>query len=174
MAPLCHFDEFGNIYLSLLLSIQKHLYRLLLFQLSPSPPILPNIIPPEHKPPSPPSATMTPIHTLLHLTNFKSPLLQTLVPSVAASYALQTAFAIPSIVAQSEKFYDFSGSLTYLTVTALSLYLPSIRARYASAGGIGSLGSLLAAPFLKGAGGLGWRSVLLSGAVSIWAARCKF
>lgn len=120
---------------------------------------------------------MTLIHTLLHLTNFKSPLLQTLVPSVAASFAIQAAFAVPSILAQSERFYDFSGSVTYLTVTALSLYLPSLRAKYASTGtGVGSsLSSFLAAPFLKGvgAGGLGWRSVVLSGAVTIWAVRCK-
>ncbi|KAM7202527.1 Protein of unknown function (DUF1295) domain containing protein [Rhypophila sp. PSN 637] len=118
---------------------------------------------------------MTVISTLLHLTNYKSPLLQTLVPSVAASFTIQAAFAVPSIIAQSEKFYDFSGSLTYLTVTALSLYLPSLRAKLATtgAGGIGSLSSFLASPFLKSAaaGGLGWRSIVLSGAVTIWAVR---
>ncbi|KAM7207281.1 Protein of unknown function (DUF1295) domain containing protein [Naviculisporaceae sp. PSN 640] len=116
---------------------------------------------------------MTLVHTLLHLTNFKSPLLQTLVPSVAAAYTIQAAFAVPSIIAQSEKFYDFSGSLTYLTVTAISLYLPSLRAKLATDAGIGSLSSFLASPFVNaaGAGGLGWRSVVLSGAVTIWAVR---
>ncbi|KAM7215085.1 Protein of unknown function (DUF1295) domain containing protein [Rhypophila decipiens] len=113
---------------------------------------------------------MTVISTLLHLTNYKSPLLQTLVPSVAASFTIQAAFAVPSIIAQSEKFYDFSGSLTYLTVTALSLYLPSLRANLAATGGIGSLSSFLASPFAAG-GLVSWRSIVLSGAVTIWAVR---
>ncbi|KAK4217208.1 hypothetical protein QBC37DRAFT_415134 [Rhypophila decipiens] len=113
---------------------------------------------------------MTVISTLLHLTNYKSPLLQTLVPSVAASFTIQAAFAVPSIIAQSEKFYDFSGSLTYLTVTALSLYLPSLRAKLAATGGIGSLSSFLTSPFAAG-GLVSWRSIVLSGAVTIWAVR---
>ncbi|KAH8882142.1 DUF1295-domain-containing protein [Thozetella sp. PMI_491] len=116
---------------------------------------------------------MTLLQHLLHLTNFKSPLLQTLVPSVGAAFAIQAAFAVPSIAAQSERFYDFSGSLTYLAVTALSLYLPAIRARHAAgAGSRVPLPSLLAAfRIADGAAGLNWRQVVLSGAVTIWAAR---
>ncbi|KAK3381672.1 hypothetical protein B0H63DRAFT_476358 [Podospora didyma] len=126
---------------------------------------------------------MTLLQSLLHLTNFKSPLLRTLVPSVAAAYAIQAAFAIPSIAAQSERFYDFSGSLTYLSVTALSLYLPALRARYAlttAAPGIVAplskalpLPSLLS-PFTGGAGAanaFNWRQVVLSAAVGIWSIR---
>ncbi|KAK3682413.1 hypothetical protein B0T22DRAFT_282803 [Podospora appendiculata] len=119
---------------------------------------------------------MTLTQTLLHLTSFKSPLLQTLVPSVAASFAIQTAFAIPSILAESERFYDFSGSLTFLSVTALSLYLPSIRAHVArSAAGLASnvpLRTFLLSPFLRaGDGVFNWRQIVLSGAVTIWATR---
>jgi hypothetical protein len=104
--------------------------------------------------------------------------LRTLLPSVGAAFAIQTTVAIPSIIAQSEKFYDLSGSLTYLSVTALSLYLPTLRARAAAeiAGTIKpSWPSLLEA--LKGGNGVGptalnWRQVVLSTAVAVWATRC--
>ncbi|GJC81288.1 hypothetical protein ColLi_04126 [Colletotrichum liriopes] len=117
---------------------------------------------------------MSLLQSLLHLTNFKSPLLRTLVPAVSAAYAIQAAFALPSILAQNERFYDFSGSLTYLSVTALSLYLPALRAKYtpALANASTSLPSLLA-PFTSpgGVGALNWRQVVLSGAVIFWAIR---
>lgn len=121
---------------------------------------------------------MTLLSTLLRLTNFRNPFLRTLIPSVSAAFAIQTAVAIPSILAQSERFYDLSGSLTYLSVTALSLYLPTLRAR-AAAQAAGSIKpawpSLLDA--LRGAGGpnaFNWRQVLLSTAVAVWATRCVF
>lgn len=68
-----------------------------------------------------------------------------------------------------------AGSLTYLSVTALSLYLPTLRARAAaslSGSSKPAFPSLLAA--LNGTGGpngLNWRQVVLSTAVSIWATR---
>lgn len=107
---------------------------------------------------------MTISSTLLHLTNFRNPFLKTLVPSVGAAFAIQAAFAVPSILAQSERFYDVSGSLTYLSVTALSLYLPAIRAR-AAATAVGSIKpwpSLLDPFTAQGgpSGGLNWRQVL--------------
>lgn len=126
------------------------------------------------------TAAMSLLQSLLHLTNFKSPLLQTLVPSVSAVFAIQTAFAIPSIAARSDRFYDFSGALTYVAVTTLSLYLPALRARYAaplsSSSKLPPLPSLLA-PFRSGVLGGGtafnWRQVVLTGAVSLWATRCE-
>lgn len=118
---------------------------------------------------------MTLLQSLLHLTNFKNPLLQTLVPSVSAAFAIQTAFAIPSIACQSDRFYDFSGSLTYLAVTALSLYLPALRSRHATLTSSQSPLPHLLSPFLAGtmtgAPAFNWRQVVLSGAVSIWATR---
>jgi hypothetical protein len=48
------------------------------------------------------------------------------------AYGIQAAVAIPSIIAQNERFYDLSGSLTYLSCTALSLFLPALRARSAA------------------------------------------
>ena len=115
------------------------------------------------------------VTTLLRLTAFKSPFLSTLVPSIGLAYGLQAAVAIPSIIAQSERFYDLSGSLTYISCIACSLYLPTVRARYAATA-MGAakpaFPSLLGA--LQGAGGaLNWRQVVLSAAVSMWATRCE-
>ena len=113
------------------------------------------------------------IPSLLRLTSFSTPFLSTLVPSVSLAYGLQALVAVPSIAAQTERFYDLSGSLTYLSCTALSLYLPTIRARYAAAAA-GSAKpawpSLLQAALGSG-GGLNWRQAVLSAAVSIWATR---
>jgi len=139
---------------------------------------------------------MTLLTSLLTATNFRNPFLRTLVPSVGAAFAIQSMFrsallsrssllthilaavAIPSILAQSERFYDLSGSLTYLSVTALSLYLPTLRAR-AAAHLAGKLKpewpSLIGALMGKGGvNGLNWRQVVLSTAVSIWATRRRF
>lgn len=67
-----------------------------------------------------------------------------------------------------------AGSLTYLSVTALSLYLPALRARAAVP--VDALKpafpSLLAAfTGTGGPNGLNWRQVVLSTAVSLWATR---
>ncbi|KAH6680579.1 hypothetical protein B0J14DRAFT_578934 [Halenospora varia] len=118
---------------------------------------------------------MTLVSILLHVTNFRNPFLKTLIPSVGAAFAIQGVVAIPSILAQSERFYDLSGSLTYLSVTALSLYLPAIRAR-AAASLAGSAKPDWPSPIdaftgKGGPNGLNWRQVVISIAVSIWATR---
>lgn len=117
---------------------------------------------------------MAVLSSLLHATTFSRPFLSTLVPSVALAFTLQGAVAIPSILAQSEKFYDLSGSFTYVSCVGLSLLLPTIRARYAAAAA-GAVKpawpSVIGA--LRGASGAGlnWRQVLLSAAVGVWATR---
>ena len=114
------------------------------------------------------------VHSLLHLTNFRHPFLRTFVPSIATAFGIQAAFAIPSILAQSERFYDLSGSLTYISCTALSLYLPVLRARLAapaSGGALPAWPSLLGALQGKAGAGVNWRQVVLSTAVTIWATR---
>ncbi|CBY00437.1 hypothetical protein IAQ61_011363 [Plenodomus lingam] len=112
---------------------------------------------------------MTLLQTLLRATAFKNPLLRTLVPSVALAYGIQTAVAVPSIAAQTERYYDLSGSLTYLSCTALSLFLPYLRAQ--SAGAVtGGLAEYLSSRGL-GQGTWWWRQALLSAAVGIWATR---
>lgn len=114
---------------------------------------------------------MSLLQRVLHLTNFSSPFLRTAIPSVGAAFAIQAAFAVPSIIAQNESFYDFSGALTNISVVALSLYLPSLRAKYA--GGAAAPFPSLLTPFTNPAvATLNWRQVALSAAVTIWAVRC--
>lgn len=112
------------------------------------------------------------LQTLLRATAFRNPLLRTLVPTVALAYGIQTAVAIPSIAAETERFYDLSGSLTYLSCTALSLVLPYLRAR--SAGNFaGGLSEYLSATG-PGQAGWWWRQAILSAGVTVWASRCKY
>jgi hypothetical protein len=97
---------------------------------------------------------------------FPQPLPPNLIPAVSSAFAIQTTVAIPSILAQSERFYDLSSSLTYLSVTALSLYLPTLQARAAGTANL-AWPSLLAA--FTGKGGpnrLNRRQDMLSAAVS--------
>jgi hypothetical protein len=115
------------------------------------------------------------LSTLLRLTNFQNPLLRTLVPTVAAAYAIQGLAAVPSIAAQTERFYDLSGSLTYLSCTALSLYLPHLRARAAAkaSGGVAKVLPNLWHGYTGNATGhWDWRQLALSAAVAVWASRC--
>lgn len=121
---------------------------------------------------------MTVLTTLLRWSNFKNPFLRTLVPSIGLAYGIQAAVAIPSIIGQSERFYDLSGSLTYISCVGLSLFMPAIRARAAAramGGPLPSFPSLLSpVTGIAGALGFNWRQVVLSAAVSLWAARCRF
>ncbi|QUC21968.1 uncharacterized protein UV8b_06209 [Ustilaginoidea virens] len=91
---------------------------------------------------------------LLHITNFRSPLARAIAPCVAAALALQAAAALPSVLARSERFFDLSGSLTFLAVGALSLGLPRLRA---AAGAGAALPS--------------WRQVALTAMATAWTAR---
>ncbi|KAF2720175.1 DUF1295-domain-containing protein [Polychaeton citri CBS 116435] len=115
------------------------------------------------------------IGSLLSATNFRNPFLRTLVPSIGLAFGLQAAVAIPSIAFASERFYDLSGSLTYISCTALSLYLPTLRARYAatlSGATPPPWPSLLASLSSKGGvSAWNWRQVVLSTFVTIWATR---
>ena len=118
---------------------------------------------------------MTLLTSLLAATNLRNPFLRNVVPSVGLAFGLQAAVAVPSIVFQSERFYDLSGSLTYLSCTALSLYLPALRARSAAAlSGTAKPAWPSLIDALKGTGGpigFNWRQVALSVAVSLWASR---
>ncbi|KAM0462628.1 hypothetical protein ACHAPV_003451 [Trichoderma viride] len=122
---------------------------------------------------------------ILHITNFHSPLLRSIVPCFATAFAIQSAVAIPSILAGSERFYDLSGSVTFLAVGTLSLYLPALRARAAAyaanATNVPRLPSLI--EILKGGAGAGagsnagvavllnWRQLILTGMTAVWAIR---
>jgi len=122
--------------------------------------------------------SMANVNTLLQLSNFQNPFLRTFVPSIGLVYTIQAAFAVPSITAQSERFYDLSGSLTYISCAALSLFIPAVRATWGAAGASGGalppLTNLLSV-FSSDSGrfGFDWRQVALSTAVALWATRCK-
>jgi hypothetical protein len=118
------------------------------------------------------------LRALLNSTNFRNPLLRTVVPTVAAAFAIQGAVAVPSLLAQTERFYDLSGSLTYLSCTALSLYLPVLRARALSGDAAAklfqwpSIWKSLQGKGLAQGGFWDWRQLVLSAAVGLWATRC--
>jgi steroid 5-alpha reductase family enzyme len=114
------------------------------------------------------------INGLLRSTNFRNAFLRTLVPSIGLAFGLQVATAIPSIAFQTERFFDLSGSITYISCAALSLYLPTLRARFAAAPGsvLPPYPSLLQSLTSKGGvSAWNWRQVVLSAAVTFWAGR---
>jgi hypothetical protein len=118
------------------------------------------------------------LRAFLNSTNYSSTLGRTLVPTFAAAFAIQGIVAVPSILAQSERFYDLSGSLTYLSCTAVALFLPVLRARAAaSIAGKPVVGwpslwkSFLGKSVTEGAF-WDYRQLLLSAAVAVWATRC--
>lgn len=113
--------------------------------------------------------------TLPSLFKSSNPLLATLVPTISLAYGLQGLAAVPSILAQSERYYDLSGSLTYLSCTALSLYLPVLRAKVSA----NAAGGKITSPLWRSlgttlTGGRNWRQIALSAAVGIWATRCVY
>lgn len=101
---------------------------------------------------------MSILNHLLHITNFKSPLLRTVVPSVGAAVAIQAAAGLPSVLAGTERFFDASGSLTFFAVGALSLYLPHLRARAAG----------------HAAARWNWRQLVATAMAVTWAARLGY
>ena len=118
------------------------------------------------------------LQLLLKATNFKSPLLRIIIPVTATAIALQGAVAIPSCFAGTERFYDLSGSITYISCTALSLYLPVLRMRASAAssaiaGSPSLLSSLLGQSVAEG-GFWNWKQIALSAAVTVWATRRMF
>ena len=94
--------------------------------------------------------------SFLHVTNFRNPLLRSVVPTVAAIAAIQTAVAVPSIALQTERFYDASGAATFLLASFFSLRLPALRAASLAAGQPN------------------WRQTTITSAVLVWAATREF
>lgn len=134
-------------------------------------------------PPPPPTLLTRLLHLTLNSTLpvLRHPLVGALAIPTAAAFAVQGIVGAPSVFLwQSERFYDLSGSVGFLAVAGLSLYLPALRARVAArvagAGGVGGWPGLLEA-FRSGgaaaAGGFGWRQVVVTACVVTWAARCK-
>jgi hypothetical protein len=114
---------------------------------------------------------------LHNFMNFGNSALRTLVPTIAAAYAFQTAASIPAIIYQEDRFYGFNrleidvltvdlcGSLTYLGCIALSLYCPTLRERSLS----GAQG--LAIPNFPGITSFHPRQIIMSGLTVLWTVR---
>jgi len=92
------------------------------------------------------------------LPKLSNPALNNLLPLLGIPYIIQAGAAIPSIIAQTELFYDLSGSLTFLATAAASLYLPALRA-----------GTPLPSLF-----SLHPRKLILTGMMSFWTARLGY
>ncbi|KAK0644384.1 hypothetical protein B0T16DRAFT_331742 [Cercophora newfieldiana] len=102
---------------------------------------------------------MTLLSTLIKTTNYPlSPLLSNLVPAIIASYSVQLAFGIPSVLRATEVFYDLAGGCSFLLTISSSLLLPAIR-RDATISPSAALDTW------------NWRQLALTGAATIWIVR---
>ena len=107
-----------------------------------------------------------------------SPAARNLWTVVGAAYAIQGLVAVPCIIYQTDTYYDISGTATYLSCTALSLFLAR-RAAVAStasaaAGSATKAGARAVSSLFNGAGGIAMshpRKLLLSALVMIWSGR---
>jgi hypothetical protein len=100
--------------------------------------------------------------TILTITDFPtSPFLSTLAPAVLAASAVQLFFAIPSISAHTDIFYDFAGGWAFLATLTTSLLVPALRR-----GATITLDDALTT--------WNWRQLALTGAALVYSMRRKF
>jgi len=93
------------------------------------------------------------------------PVFSRLLPSAAASYALQTVGALVFVPRQDETFYDFFGSLGFLTTNLASIYYPTLKARYWDGVATAAFPPLTSmAP----------RQLLLNAALIVWTSRLGY
>ncbi|KDQ57220.1 hypothetical protein JAAARDRAFT_35830 [Jaapia argillacea MUCL 33604] len=85
-----------------------------------------------------------------------------LLPSITSAYALQTLLGAIFVPLASEKYYDLSGALGFLSTTAISLYYPSLRAKY---------WLRLPGATLPPIGSFAARQLVLSAALGVWTVR---
>ena len=121
------------------------------------------------------------LQSLLQITNFSptpqppgtaSPFLSTLIPAIASSAAVQLAFGIPSILKQTDVYYDLAGGCGYYATLATVLVVPVLRAKLAAAGPGADIKEVLRGLSLSK--DWDWRQVGLTGANFVWAARWRF
>jgi len=91
--------------------------------------------------------------------NFANPAIRTIAATVGCAFAGQVAAASIAVPLKTEKYYDLSGSLGFLSCTAFSLYFPALRARL-------SAGTPLPSPL-----SFHTRQILVSAFTAIWAGR---
>lgn len=96
-----------------------------------------------------------------------------LLPSLAATAAIQAAAALPSLLARSALLYDAAGALAFVAVAALNLALFRARRDDRSRAGKAADGILMMDDADADADA-GWRATVLCWAVGGWALRCEF
>ena len=106
--------------------------------------------------------------SLVDAAHITGPISQNAILTLAVALAIQALFAVPSIVAQSELCYDFSGALTFLACTALGLYRTRRHGRL-----FGQDSQVLFSLVVESGGSpaLDWRQLAATCAVSIWSLR---
>ncbi len=116
---------------------------------------------------------MSLLQSLLHVTDFQNGFCGMRFRAWRPPSPCRRPWPVPSMLAQTERFYDLSGAVTNISVAALSLYLPVLRARQAGGGGSGA-GPLpgILEPFTSPAtAAFNWRQVALTAAATVWATR---
>ncbi|KIY64048.1 DUF1295-domain-containing protein [Cylindrobasidium torrendii FP15055 ss-10] len=84
-----------------------------------------------------------------------------LLPTVVSAYGLQALCAAIFVPKQDERFYDISGSLGFATTAFLSLYYPSLKAKFYD-------GLAVTLPSLRS---FAPRQLILTACLGIWTAR---
>ncbi|CCM04984.1 uncharacterized protein FIBRA_07182 [Fibroporia radiculosa] len=89
------------------------------------------------------------------------PLFSSLIPTAISAYGLQTLLAAIFVPQANEKFFDLGGALGFVSTTFVSLYYPSVKAKYWD-------GTLTALPPLTS---FSPRQLLLNAAILAWSTR---
>jgi len=90
------------------------------------------------------------------------PGLRALIPTIGFIFAGQTLAAVPAVAYKTEKYYDLSGSLGFISAVGFSLYGPALVDKYLRGNALAVLPSMRSfAP----------RQLIASGLVLLWAAR---
>jgi len=113
--------------------------------------------------------------SFLALTNFASPFLANLVPAAVIALASQLLVGIPSSIKGTEIFYDVSGACTFILTVASGFIIPALRIMIGgddSASACSLAGDVL--DILAHPGDKGWRQLVVSVAVLVYALRCGF
>jgi steroid 5-alpha reductase family enzyme len=84
-----------------------------------------------------------------------------LVPAFATAFGIQAAAAAIFVPLESERLYDFSGCIGFLSATYVSLYYPSLKAKFIDK----------TLELLPGISSLAPRQILVSAALSVWSIR---
>ncbi|KDN52951.1 DUF1295-domain-containing protein [Tilletiaria anomala UBC 951] len=98
--------------------------------------------------------------------------LRGLLPTFVLIYGFQAACAAVAVPMQTEKYYDLCGSLGFVSATAVSLLLPSLRTRFPTLAWLGSgTASATSASWPPTLATFHPRQLLASALATVWAVR---